>query len=154
MLAHALDEREVLSVLTLRALLVTASAWYASSAGASPAYADVWVARASAGLEPRIIGALRQIAGPDRRLLALHSYLRANASVAEHWSWSRDQIAAYPTTPEGKAAAREIDAARISCGRHCNAGSLGSPSPWPLPVCQRTARGGRLIFKSSMRVES
>jgi hypothetical protein len=70
----------------------------------------VWAAQASAGLEPRVIDALRLISSPDRRLLALHSYVRANDSLAERWSWSQQQISTYPSTPEGKAAASEIDA--------------------------------------------
>jgi hypothetical protein len=79
-------------------------------AGASETQAQVWAAQASAGLESRVIETLRQISGPDRRLLALRSYLRAENYLAERWSWSQEQISAYPATSEGKAAAAEIDA--------------------------------------------
>ena len=79
-------------------------------AGASPAHAEAWSAQASAGLDSRVIDTLRQIVSPDRRLLALRGYLRSNDSLAERWSWSQEQISDYPASPEGKAAAEEIDA--------------------------------------------
>jgi len=97
-------------VLTFRVLLLAMTASYTSIAGASQTQAEAWAAQASAGLESRVIEALRQISSPDRRLLALHSYLRANGFLAERWSWSQQQISAYPTTPDGKAAAAEVDA--------------------------------------------
>jgi D-alanyl-D-alanine carboxypeptidase len=78
--------------------------------GAGQGHAQAWVAQASAGLDSRIVDALRQIVGPDRRLLALRGYLRAHDSLAQRWSWSQEQIAEYPSTPEGKAAAAEIEA--------------------------------------------
>lgn len=69
-----------------------------------------WLAQASQGLDSRATAALAQIAGTDRRLLALRAYLRAGASLMDRWSWSDAQIAAYPRTPEGRAAAADIDA--------------------------------------------
>jgi hypothetical protein len=97
-------------VSTLRVLLFAAASFYASMGGASENRAQVWAAQASAGLESRVIETLEQISSPDRRLLALRSYLRADNDWAERWSWSQEQISAYPATPEGKAAAAEIDA--------------------------------------------
>jgi hypothetical protein len=83
----------------------------AQVAHAAPLVAlDTWVAQASAGLDPRALAALRQIVGPDRRLLALRAYLRAGASLGARWSWSQAQLAAYPSTPEGRAASADIDA--------------------------------------------
>ena len=79
-------------------------------AGADPTHAQVWIAQASAGLDSRVIDTLRQIVSPDRRLLALRGYLRANDSLAERWSWSQERISDYPSTPEGTAAAAEIEA--------------------------------------------
>jgi hypothetical protein len=95
---------------TLRVLLLATASLYTSIAGASENRARVWAAEASAGLESRVIETLRQISSPDRRLLALRSYLRAENYLAERWSWSQEQISAYSATPEGKAAAAEIDA--------------------------------------------
>ena len=42
----------------------------------------------------------------DRRLLALRSYLRSGERLAERWSWSQEQIAAYAGSPEQQ----ELDA--------------------------------------------
>jgi hypothetical protein len=97
------------SAFLLNAALALAS--HAQVADAAPAaQLETWVAQASAGLDPRAVAALRQIVGADRRLLALRAYLRAGASLDARWSWSQAQLAAYPSTPEGKAAAADIDA--------------------------------------------
>jgi hypothetical protein len=105
--------------LTPRILLLAATAFCTSIAvaspaqliaGASPTHAREWTAQASAGLDSRVIDTLRQIVSPDRRLLALRGYLRAGVSLAERWSWSQERISDYPSTPEGKAAAAEIEA--------------------------------------------
>jgi hypothetical protein len=80
------------------------------TAASSAVQQEAWVAQASADLDPRAVDALRQIAGADRRLLAVRAYLRAGASLDARWSWSQAQLSAYPSTPEGKAAAADIDA--------------------------------------------
>lgn len=77
---------------------------------ATDARLPIWVAQASAGLDARAIGALVAIAGADRRLLAVRAYLRAGISLDERWSWSQDRIAAYGSSPEGRAAAADIHA--------------------------------------------
>jgi hypothetical protein len=71
---------------------------------------EAWVAQAATDLDPRAVDALRHIVGADRRLLAVRAYLRAGASLDARWSWSQAQISAYPATPEGKAAAADLDA--------------------------------------------
>lgn len=76
----------------------------------SKAYQETWVVQASAGLQPPVIDALHRIVGVDRQLLALRAYLRAGEAVSERWSWSQKQLSAYASTPEGKAAATDIDA--------------------------------------------
>jgi hypothetical protein len=78
--------------------------------GASTALQEKWAAQASQNLEPRVIDALQRISSADRRLLALRAYLRAGDTLAERWSWSEQQLAAYPDTAEGKAASADIDA--------------------------------------------
>jgi len=99
-------------ILMLAALLsatIALTATVRAAQGASAADREAWVVEGSAGLEPRAIDALARMIGADRRLLALRAYLRAGDSLPERWSWSQEQLAAYPSTPEGKAAAADID---------------------------------------------
>lgn len=97
--------------LTLRFPVFVAMALICSVAlAASQTQSALWVVQASAGIEPRAIDALQRIVSADHRLLALRSYLRAGATLAEHWSWSQEEISNYPATAEGKAAAADIDA--------------------------------------------
>jgi hypothetical protein len=77
---------------------------------ASETRREMWVTQASTGLDVRTIEALQRIAGANRRLLALRAYLRAGAALTERWSWSQQQITAYPSTAEGHAAALDIEA--------------------------------------------
>lgn len=53
--------------------------------------------------------ALGRIAGSDRQLLAMRSYLRAGPDLAARWSWSDAQIAVYPYTTEYRDAQAEVD---------------------------------------------
>ena len=46
-------------------------------------------------------------------MLALRSYLRAGDSLPERWSWSQQQLSDYLSTPEGRAAAADIDAVTV-----------------------------------------
>jgi hypothetical protein len=71
---------------------------------------QAWVLQASADLPARALATLQRIAGADRRLLAVRAYLRAGSSLNERWSWSQQQLDAYPQTVEAKAAAADIDA--------------------------------------------
>jgi hypothetical protein len=71
---------------------------------------QLWVGEASEGLDARVLYTVRRLDGVDRQLLALRAYLRAGTSLMERWSWSEQRLSAYPSTPEGKAAARDIDA--------------------------------------------
>lgn len=48
----------------------------------------------SATLDRRAAAALRRIDWPDRRLLALRSYLRSAHQIDERWSWTRAELAA------------------------------------------------------------
>jgi D-alanyl-D-alanine carboxypeptidase len=106
-------------LVTLRLLVFVATAFNSSAAlasqtqvvaGASKTHPEVWAVQASAGLEPRVIDALKRILSADRRLLALRGYLRAGDSLAQRWSWSQEQLSNYPATLEGRAAAADIDA--------------------------------------------
>ncbi|HEY4972696.1 MAG TPA: hypothetical protein VII41_03750 [Steroidobacteraceae bacterium] len=89
--------------------LALASALQVATA-ASDAQHSTWVALAGTELDPRARAALAQIRGADRRLLALRAYLRAGAALQTRWSWTQAQIAAYASTPEGIAAAADIEA--------------------------------------------
>jgi hypothetical protein len=93
----------------LMSLFSFASATQTAVAASEPQQA-AWVLQASAGLPSAVIEALHQIVGVDRQLLALRSYLRAGDSLTERWSWTQEQLSAYPSTPEGIAAAHELDA--------------------------------------------
>jgi hypothetical protein len=106
-------------LVTLRGLLLATAAFNTSVAPVSPTQVakaasntppEVWAVQASAGLEPPVIDALKRISSADRRLLALSAYLRARDTLAERWSWSREQLSSYPETPEGKAATADLDA--------------------------------------------
>jgi D-alanyl-D-alanine carboxypeptidase len=89
-------------------LLPTLSA-QAQGGGAGEALHQRWADAASRGLDPRAVAALQRIHGADRRLLAIRAYLRAGDSLSARWSWSQDTLTQYPSTPEGKAAATDID---------------------------------------------
>lgn len=95
---------------TLLALLLLSMA--PQLQGAEPATQpplQTWVMKASTGLDRRAADALRKIVGTERQLLALRAYLRAGPALADRWSWTKQQIAAYPSTAEGKAAAADLD---------------------------------------------
>jgi hypothetical protein len=106
------DARRIRYLTLTSALVILFSLASATSTPAtvSGARQDAWVAQASAGLPPAVIDALHRIEGVDRRLLALRAYLRAGDALSERWSWTQDRLSAYPSTPEGKAAAIEINA--------------------------------------------
>jgi hypothetical protein len=69
-----------------------------------------WIAAASVGLDARALDTLRRIRGPERQLLALRAYLRAGDTLSSRWSWSQEQLTAYPLSAEGKAVAADIEA--------------------------------------------
>jgi hypothetical protein len=85
--------------------------------GASDTSVHDWVTLAQQGLYAPAQRALAQIPDDERRLLALRAYLRAGDSLAERWSWSAEQIAAYPDSAEGRMAAAELDAVAAAFAR-------------------------------------
>lgn len=54
--------------------------------------------------------ALSRIPDPGRKLLALRSYLRSGARIADRWSWTEDRIKAFRGSPEEAALLAEIEA--------------------------------------------
>jgi len=62
----------------------------------------------SVGQDPRVASALARIEGDDRRLLALRGYLRAGPGLAQRWSWTAEQIAAFGSSIENQAIQAEI----------------------------------------------
>jgi hypothetical protein len=73
-------------------------------------YVDALVA----GQDPRVADAVARIDGTGRRLLALRSYVRARAHLAERWSWTSEQIAAYEGTSEHAELLQEIERVRAA----------------------------------------
>jgi hypothetical protein len=109
----ALPPRRFVAFAAFAAALIIALVIFSpapTAEAADEAYQQAWVAQASAGLQPPVIDALHSIVGFDRRLLALRSYLRAGDALSARWSWSQQQLSMYSSTPEGKAAAADIDA--------------------------------------------
>jgi hypothetical protein len=68
----------------------------------------------AAAQDPRVADALARIDGTGRRLLALRSYVRGRAHLAERWSWSSEQIAAYEGSPEHGELLQEIERVRAA----------------------------------------
>jgi hypothetical protein len=58
--------------------------------------------------DPRVADALSRIDGTGRRVLALRSYVRGRAHLADRWSWTSEQIAAYAGTSEHGELQQEI----------------------------------------------
>ncbi len=75
---------------------------------------DGYVAAIAAELDPHVADALARIDGTGRRLLALRSYLRSSAHLAERWSWTQQQIAAYQESPEYRELQEAIDSVNAS----------------------------------------
>jgi hypothetical protein len=71
-----------------------------------------YVEALAAEQDPRVADALSRIDGSGRRLLALRSYIRGRAQLADRWSWTSEQIAAYEGTAEHGELQQEI--ARVS----------------------------------------
>lgn len=65
-------------------------------------------------LDPRVAATLPGIDGVGRRLLALRSYLRSGERLAERWSWSEQQIAAWEGSVEQLALQAEIERVRAA----------------------------------------
>jgi hypothetical protein len=68
-------------------------------------------------LDPRVAEVLPRIDGGGRRLLALRSYLRSSDRLAERWSWTQEQIAAYEGSPEHRELLGEIVKVREAFAR-------------------------------------
>ncbi len=68
----------------------------------------------AAAQDPRVQEALARIDGTGRRLLALRSYLRSHAHLAERWSWTAEQIAAFEGSPERRALDAEVERVRAA----------------------------------------
>jgi len=99
----------VLPALAAATLFLPQSGRAGDETEAAPArYVDALAAEQ----DPRVADALTRIDGTGRRLLALRSYARGRAHLAERWSWTSEQIAAYEGSPEHGELQQEI--AKIS----------------------------------------
>jgi hypothetical protein len=94
------------------AFLCTEAAHAGAACTAEPL--DACIATIAAELDPHVADALSRIDGTGRRLLALRSYLRSSAHLADHWSWTQGQIAAYQESPEYGELQRAIDRVNAS----------------------------------------
>jgi hypothetical protein len=70
------------------------------SAARDEALLERYLVLLAVDLDERALAALQCIDGSGRRLLAARSYLRSARHLAERWSWSQQQIDAYPGSPE------------------------------------------------------
>ena len=104
------------------AFAATALTAAATRAGPVDPRVESVLAALAAELDPRAASALASIDGTGRRLLAARAYLRAAPQMAERWSWSAAEAAAFEASPEK----RELDAAiaRVRCS--FEAGNPGS----------------------------
>lgn len=71
------------------------------------------LAALTAEMDPRAAAMLPAIDGTGRRLLAARAYLRGAAQMAERWSWSAAEAAAFEASPEKRALDAAI--ARVRC---------------------------------------
>lgn len=92
-------------ILTLLVLLVV------GLAGEAAADDTVSLDAVLARLAPPPSGeALARIPDPGRKLLALRSYIRYGPTIADRWSWTKEQIKAFEGSPEHQALLAEIAA--------------------------------------------
>jgi hypothetical protein len=73
---------------------------------------DRMATAAAIATDARVASVLPRIEGVGPRLLALRSYLRSGDRLAERWSWSQEQIAAYAGSPEQQELDAEIGRVR------------------------------------------
>ena len=95
------------------AIAATALPVAATRAGAVESRVESALAALAAELDPRAASALASIDGTGRRLLAARGYLRGSAPLAERWSWSAAEAAAFEASPEKHALDAAI--ARVRC---------------------------------------
>jgi hypothetical protein len=101
--------RSVPLPLLARAVLALLFVARAGSTVAEPVSLDVVLTK----LAPPPSGdALLRIPDPGRKLLALRSYVRYGPKVADHWSWTREQVKAFEKSPEHQALQAEIAVVR------------------------------------------
>lgn len=68
----------------------------------------------AARLDPRVAEVINRLDGTGRQLLAARSYLRSADDLVDRWSWSQQQIDAYPGSPAQQQLDVEIDRVRRS----------------------------------------
>lgn len=95
------------------AIAASALTTVAAFAGSVEPRVESVLSALAADMDPRAASTLASIDGTGRRLLAARAYLRASAQLAERWSWSAAEAAAFEASPEKRA----LDAAigRVRC---------------------------------------
>jgi hypothetical protein len=100
-------------LLGLAAALVIPSATHADEGTAASAIESLALAVA-AKTDARVAEILPRIDGAGGKLLALRSYLRSGAHLAERWSWTQEQITAYEGSTEQQELNAEIQLVRAA----------------------------------------
>ena len=114
----------IVSALAAATLILPQSARAGDDADAALAR---YIEALAAEQDPRVADALSRIDGAGRRLLALRSYVRSRAHLADRWSWTSEQIAAYEGTAEHGELQQEIATGqRGVCAREPRITSCGS----------------------------
>lgn len=104
-----------LRILSLTVLVMAGTAaGTACAANAGPDPLPAQIAAVAAEVDPRVSDAIARIDGTGRQLLALRSYLRSGRNLAERWSWTQEQIAAFEGSPEQLALQKEVERVRAA----------------------------------------
>jgi hypothetical protein len=102
--------KSMLAALLLGITVAGLAAAATPGANSLPSY----VTSVSAQLDPRVAQTLAQIQGTGRQLLALRSYVRSAPHLAERWSWTEQQIAAFEGSTEQRDLQQEVDRVRTA----------------------------------------
>jgi hypothetical protein len=100
--------RRILAIFSALAAAILIHSQSARAADDADAALAGCVEALAAEQDPRVADALSRIDGTGRRLLALRSYVRSRAHLADRWSWTSERIAAYEGTAEHAGLQQEI----------------------------------------------
>jgi len=104
--------RRILAIFPALAVATLVLPQSARAGDAADAALAGYIETLAAEQDPRVADALGRIDGTGRRLLALRSYVRGRAHLADRWSCTTEQIAAYEGSPEHGELQQEIERVR------------------------------------------
>jgi hypothetical protein len=90
----------------------------ADAVAADDPLAQKYFVTVSSQLDPSAQAALARMDGLGRQLLAARAYLRAGSALEQHWSWTQQQIDAYPGSAAQIALDAEISRVRATFEMH------------------------------------